>query len=76
LAYCCVEPVFSYATQRPVNTPSGQVIHEVEDYGYRNFGVKEKFTDGVTAEEHVAVLTTASKWVDSAVSKTCNVNWP
>jgi ribonucleoside-diphosphate reductase alpha chain len=69
-----IEPVFSYTTQRPVNTPSGQVIHEVEDYGYRNFGVKGKLTDDVTADEHVAVLTTASRWVDSAVSKTCNVD--
>lgn len=68
------EPVFSYVTQRPVNTPSGQELVEVEDYGLSVFGVRGKTADQVTAQEHIAVLTTAQKWVDSAVSKTCNMD--
>ncbi|MEO2036552.1 MAG: hypothetical protein ABGZ35_31135 [Planctomycetaceae bacterium] len=28
----------------------------------------------MTAEEHVAVLTTANRFIDSSVSKTCNVS--
>lgn len=69
-----IEPVFSYVTSRAVNTPNGQEIVEVTDYGVREFGVYGKLTSDVTAQEHVAVLSTAQKWVDSAVSKTCNVD--
>lgn len=69
-----VEPVFSYKVDRPVNTPDGQVIMRLEDYGVRYLGVKGKLCDEVTPQEHVNVLVEASKWVDSAVSKTCNLD--
>lgn len=69
-----VEPVFDYLTQRPVNTPEGVELIEVEDYGVANFGVKGRRASEVTAQEHVAVLASAQKWVDSAVSKTCNMD--
>lgn len=69
-----IEPVFDYVTQRPVNTPTGQELVEVEDYGVREFGVKGRRASDVTAREHVAVLASAQKWVDSSVSKTCNMD--
>lgn len=69
-----IEPVFDYVTQRPVNTPGGVELVEVEDYGLANFGVKGKRASEVTAQEHVAVLASAQKWVDSSVSKTCNMD--
>lgn len=69
-----LEPVFSHITARPVNTPSGQELVEVEDYGVREFGVRGREAASVTAQEHVAVLVGAQKWVDSAVSKTCNMD--
>lgn len=68
------EPVFDYVTARPVNTPHGVEMIEVEDYGVAQFGVRGRRASEVTAQEHIAVLTTAQKWVDSAVSKTCNMD--
>jgi ribonucleoside-diphosphate reductase alpha chain len=69
-----IEPVFDYLTARPVNTPSGQELVEVEDYGVANFGVKGRRASEVSAQEHVAVLCAAQEWVDSSVSKTCNMD--
>lgn len=69
-----IEPVFSYKVTRSINTPEGSVMTEIEDYGVGFLGTKGKVSSEVTAQEHVAVLTTAQKYVDSAVSKTCNVD--
>lgn len=70
-----IEPVFALGvSQRPVNTPDGQKLFEVQDYGERVLGIKGKQSHEVTPDEHVDVLVTASRWVDSAVSKTCNMD--
>lgn len=69
-----IEPVFDYLQERPVNTPGGVEIVEVSDYGVANFGVRGKRAHEVTAQEHVAVLASAQKWVDSSVSKTTNMD--
>jgi ribonucleoside-diphosphate reductase alpha chain len=47
---------------------------DLYDYGFANLHVRGKRTSmgEVSADEHVAVLTTAQKHVDSAVSKTVN----
>lgn len=68
-----VEPVFSHFYDRTIQTFDGPKVERVEDYGYRMFGVKGRTADAIDAREHVAVLAEAQKWVDSAVSKTCNV---
>ena len=69
-----IEPVFSLSQQRPVKLPDGEQVVTVEDYGYRVFGVKGKTTANVTIDEHLAVLLIAANRVDSAVSKTVNVD--
>lgn len=69
-----IEPVFDYLTTRPVNTPTGVEMVEVEDYGVREFGVRGRTAAQVTAKEHVDSLVAAQRWVDSAVSKTCNID--
>lgn len=69
-----IEPVFSYKTVRPIKTIAGEEIYTIEDYGVKFLGVKGKLADQVSAEEHVRVLVSAQKWVDSSVSKTCNVS--
>jgi len=68
-----IEPVFSHEYDRTVQFESGPVTMRVQDYGLREFGVKGKTANECTPEEHLGVLVTASKWVDSAVSKTLNI---
>lgn len=69
-----IEPVFAYKITRPVNTPEGAQIFEIEDYGAKFLGVKGKLARDVTADEHLSVLLAAQKYMDSSVSKTINMN--
>jgi ribonucleoside-diphosphate reductase alpha chain len=68
-----IEPVFSYGYDRTINTDDGPIIERVDDYGYRELGVSGVTTDRLSPEQHLAVLQVATKWSDSAVSKTINV---
>lgn len=68
-----IEPVFSHSYDRTIQTFNGPIVETVTDYGLRVFGHKGMTADKVKVTEHVDVLTTAQKYVDSAVSKTCNV---
>jgi len=68
-----IEPVFSHEYERTVQMESGPVKMVVQDYGVREFGVRGKTADECSIQEHLAVLIEASKWMDSAVSKTINV---
>lgn len=68
-----IEPVFSHSYERTIQTFEGPKVERVEDYGYRVFGVKGKTANELSVFDHVKVLTTASRFVDSACSKTCNV---
>lgn len=68
------EPVFSYYYDRTIITDGGdKKVERISDYGYRVWGTKGKTAAECTTDEHLAVLITATKWVDSAVSKTLNV---
>jgi ribonucleoside-diphosphate reductase alpha chain len=68
-----IEPVYEINQTRMVNFPEGPSTVELTDYGAQFLGVKGKVMRNVTPEEHLAVLETASQYVDSAVSKTCNL---
>lgn len=68
-----IEPVFSHSYERTIQTFEGPTTETITDYGYRVLGVTGRTANEVTPEEHVSVLTTAAKHIDSAVSKTCNV---
>lgn len=68
-----IEPVFSHFYDRTIQTFDGPRVERVEDYGYREFGVKGETADSLSVFDHVKVLNLASKYVDSACSKTCNV---
>jgi ribonucleoside-diphosphate reductase alpha chain len=68
-----IEPVFSLFYDRTIQTYDGPRTERVEDYGYRVFGVKGKTANELSVFDHVKVLNTASRYVDSACSKTCNV---
>ncbi len=69
-----IEPVFSQQYDRTIQVEGGERIVSVEDYGKRVFGVDPKTATDCTADDHVGVLLTAQKYVDSACSKTCNVS--
>jgi ribonucleoside-diphosphate reductase alpha chain len=68
-----IEPVFSHFYDRTIQTFDGPRIERVTDYAYREFGVKGRTADELSVFDHVAVLNVASRYVDSACSKTCNV---
>ena len=68
-----IEPVFSYGFDRTIQTYDGPRVERVEDYGFREWGVEGAKADDLPVMAHVAVLNLASKYVDSACSKTCNV---
>ena len=68
-----IEPVFSLSYERTIQTFEGPKVERVEDYGFRVFGVKGKTANELSVFDHVKVLNTASRFVDSACSKTCNV---
>lgn len=68
-----IEPVFAYETQRIIQTPEGPETHLLTDYGVREFGVWGRRAEEVSPDEHLAVLATAQRYMDSAVSKTINL---
>jgi ribonucleoside-diphosphate reductase alpha chain len=69
-----IEPVFSYGYERKINTPNGQITEFFSDYAYREYGIKGKTAEQLTAQEHLDILLISQEYVDSAVSKTCNVS--
>lgn len=68
-----IEPVFSLWYDRTIETFDGSRVERVTDYAYREYGVKSRTADVVSVQDHVKVLNLASRYVDSACSKTCNV---
>lgn len=69
-----IEPVFTHTYDRTIQTFDGPRVERVTDYAYREHGVIGKTAGECTPEEHLAVLATAQRYVDSACSKTINVN--
>jgi len=68
-----LEPVFSLSYTRTIQTANGPMHEKVEDYAFREWGVECVTADQISVQDHVNMLTSAQKWVDSACSKTCNV---
>lgn len=69
-----IEPTFARSVKRPVHTSAGLAIQELEDFGHAFLGIAPTEAAAVTAAQHVDVLVGAQRHVDSAVSKTCNVD--
>jgi len=68
-----IEPVFSKSLIRTVQTFDGPREENIKDYAFDKFGTVPKDSADVQAKDHLLVLAAASRLVDSAVSKTCNV---
>lgn len=69
-----IEPVFSYEYDRTIRSFDGVTVETISDYAYREYGIKGKKATECTEHEHLNVLAMATKYVDSAVSKTINVD--
>jgi ribonucleoside-diphosphate reductase alpha chain len=67
-----IEPPFSHFYDRTLRTFDGDRVERVEDYAYAR-GVNGKTSEDITAMQHVKILLTSQKYVDSACSKTCNI---
>jgi len=68
-----IEPVFTHSYTRTIQTFDGPRLEEVSDWAYREHGLEGKTSMEVSAEDHVKVLVACQEFIDSAVSKTCNV---
>lgn len=68
-----IEPVFSHSYNRKIQTFNGEITETVSDFAFREYGVKGRTANETSVQDHVKVLIVASKYVDSACSKTCNV---
>jgi len=70
-----IEPVFAYMSGRDIINQDGVTKQYVEipDYGVSVFGVKGVRSDDLAVLDHVKVLCHAQQFVDSSISKTCNV---
>lgn len=69
-----IEPVFAYSTQREIKEKNGKsTFHKIDDYGVAKFGVRGRRADDIDVKDHVNVLATTQQFIDSSVSKTCNV---
>ena len=67
-----IEPPFSHYYDRTIKTFGGELVERVEDFAYAN-GYRGRTANELSVQEHLDVLALASHYVDSAVSKTCNV---
>jgi len=68
-----IEPVFAHEYSRTTIMPEGPRTFQMQDYGLARFGVRGRTAHECTVEDHVSVLNLATRYVDSAVSKTVNV---
>lgn len=69
-----IEPVYAPVVDRVIQTFNGPIIERIEDYGLRYFGTTPRTATQIPARDHVRVLCSAQRHVDSAVSKTINVD--
>jgi ribonucleoside-diphosphate reductase alpha chain len=69
-----IEPVFSHSYVRTIQTFDGPFHETVEDYAFRTHGIMGRTATECTAAEHLEVLAVTQRNVDSAVSKTINID--
>jgi len=65
-----LEPVFAHEMDRPVR---GEIVR-LKDYALMEWGVRGRTASEVSAQEHLDVLANAQHYMDSAISKTVNMD--
>lgn len=68
-----IEPVFAYKIERIITTFDGPAKVLVDDYGSSVLKIFGKTAENCSARDHLEVIKACAPWIDSAVSKTCNV---
>lgn len=68
-----IEPVYLNEFKRTVIEFDGERHEALQDCAYRLYGTRGKEAGECSVQDHLGVLLTAQRQVDSAVSKTCNV---
>jgi ribonucleoside-diphosphate reductase alpha chain len=68
-----IEPPYAIEGKYTIIMPSGKQVFDTVDHAYEFYGVRCQTANETTAEQHIDVLCAAQQWVDSSISKTCNV---
>jgi len=68
-----IEPPYCLTGTRTIQTFDGPFTAEIQDYAYRKWGIEGVTADECTAQQHVEILCAGQYYIDSSVSKTCNV---
>jgi ribonucleoside-diphosphate reductase alpha chain len=68
-----IEPVIFHEASRVVHMKDGPQRVTLKDYNVWKYGIHGRTALEVSPAEHVGALIMAANYVDSAVSKTCNV---
>lgn len=69
-----IEPPYAIHGKFDIQMPQGKTTYDTVDHAFAFFGVRCQTAEETSAEQHIDVLCNAQKWVDSSISKTCNVN--
>ena len=69
-----IEPPFAHEVNRKIIEPRGEVTVGLKDYAFHSHGIKGLTAHDVSPEDHIDVLCATQRYVDSSVSKTCNVS--
>jgi len=68
-----IEPVFAHHFDRQIVEFNRVRTDRVHDYGLKYFKHRGRKCSEVSIKEHLEVLITAQRFIDSSISKTCNV---
>lgn len=69
-----IEPPYAIHGKYTIMMPDGKQVFDTVDHAYEFFGVTCQTATETSAEQHIDVLCAAQRFVDSSISKTCNVN--
>jgi ribonucleoside-diphosphate reductase alpha chain len=72
-----IEPPFMMEGMRKIrvieNGEEAKKEFLLQDWLYSTHGIGSKTADQISADDHIRVLCSAQKYIDSAISKTCNI---